>query len=164
MLVLFTPQFLSQNTFYGLAKGTPKIFNLFMITTIMSLSILNPTISDPNLFEPTAFLWLLKELIKLLLTNNSIPECERLVMKFPPWSAPTKHPTYNGLLKGSGIWWGSSSSASLQNSFQSALRPKTDSSTFGTLGSITNILFGFFDRNWYIRYSDSKWTSRGDAW
>ena len=131
---------------------------------IVSLAILSAASSEPNMFYLTVFWNFLKDLVKAFLTNNNNTEYECLVMTFPPWFESTKHPSYTRLPKGSGIRWGSSSTATPYNSFQYALRLKIDSSKFGTLGSITNLFFVFFYRKWKIRYSASRWSSQGDAW
>ena len=102
--------------------------------------------------------------LRRCLQNNNIPELERFVMTFPPWFASTNYPKYTGFPKDSDIWWGSSSTMSPYNSFQSASILKTDPSAFGTLGSITNISFRLFYRKWKIRYSSFRCPTWGDDW
>ena len=115
-------------------------------------------------FNSTLFWRFLIYLIKALLTNNNVQKCKRLVITLPSWYTIMKHPKWTNHPKGSGIWWGYFSTTSQYNSFQSALRLKTDLSTCSMLGSITNIFFGLLDRKWNIRYNASRWISWGNAW
>ena len=87
-------------------KGTLTEFSLILNLTIRSLAIRSATNSDTKVLDLTLVCHFLISLIIPLQTNNIIPVCDLLVIKFEAWSESTNADVNTGSPRCSGICGG----------------------------------------------------------